>query len=109
MDEVALQLRSLAIVAFAALLGGAIGAERERSGKPAGLRTHMLVSASSALFALLSQSIVLRFEALVDPMGFGEWVLAIGVTLLALGIAVGLRSIEGRIQGPRDSQGGRSG
>jgi putative Mg2+ transporter-C (MgtC) family protein len=38
----------------AALLGLAIGFEREIHGHPAGLRTHMLVSLGSALFTVLS-------------------------------------------------------
>lgn len=37
-------------VALAAVLGGAVGYDRQRSNKPAGLRTHMLVGAGSALF-----------------------------------------------------------
>jgi putative Mg2+ transporter-C (MgtC) family protein len=36
----------------AALLGAVVGYERERTGKSAGLRTHMLVSLSSAIFVL---------------------------------------------------------
>ena len=40
---------------IAALLGGLLGLERERSGKEAGIRTHMLVSMGSALFVLVSQ------------------------------------------------------
>jgi putative Mg2+ transporter-C (MgtC) family protein len=39
---------------LAALLGGAIGYERERAQKPAGLRTNMLVCMGSALFCLVS-------------------------------------------------------
>ena len=38
----------------ASLLGGLLGLERERQGKPAGLRTHMLVAASSALVVVVS-------------------------------------------------------
>ncbi len=34
------------------LLGAIIGIQRERTGKPAGLRTHMLVSMGAALFVL---------------------------------------------------------
>lgn len=34
---------------LAALLGGLLGLQRERSGKEAGIRTHMLVAAGSAL------------------------------------------------------------
>ncbi len=37
----------------AGLLGGLIGLERELAGKPAGLRTHMLVALGSALFVLV--------------------------------------------------------
>jgi putative Mg2+ transporter-C (MgtC) family protein len=37
----------------AAALGGAIGLERERDEKAAGLRTHMLVSVGSALFTMV--------------------------------------------------------
>lgn len=40
---------------LAALLGGVLGFERERSGKAAGLRTHMLVSVGAALFVLIPQ------------------------------------------------------
>ena len=38
---------------LAALLGGLLGLQRERQGKPAGIRTHMLVAASSALIVLV--------------------------------------------------------
>ena len=41
-------------VALAALLGGAIGIEREIREREAGLRTHLLVSVGSALFTLVS-------------------------------------------------------
>ena len=39
---------------LAAVLGAGIGFQRERAGKPAGLRTHMLICIGSALFALVS-------------------------------------------------------
>ncbi|MEI6510236.1 MAG: MgtC/SapB family protein [bacterium] len=41
-------------LALAVLLGGLIGVEREVTGKPAGLRTMVLVSLGSALFMVLS-------------------------------------------------------
>jgi putative Mg2+ transporter-C (MgtC) family protein len=44
--------RVIARVAMAALLGALLGAERERAGKAAGLRTHMLVALGAALFVL---------------------------------------------------------
>ena len=40
--------------ALAAILGGAIGLEREYRHKPAGLRTNMLIALGSALFSMLS-------------------------------------------------------
>jgi putative Mg2+ transporter-C (MgtC) family protein len=45
-------VRVLVRVVVAAALGGFLGAERERAGKPAGLRTHMLVALGAALFVL---------------------------------------------------------
>ena len=45
-------LRVVVRVLTAALLGALLGAERERAGKPAGLRTHMLVALGAALFVL---------------------------------------------------------
>jgi putative Mg2+ transporter-C (MgtC) family protein len=41
-------------LAVAALLGGAIGAERELRDREAGFRTHLLVSVGAALFTLVS-------------------------------------------------------
>jgi putative Mg2+ transporter-C (MgtC) family protein len=41
-------------LALAAVLGGAIGLERELHHKPAGLRTNMLIALGSALFSILS-------------------------------------------------------
>jgi putative Mg2+ transporter-C (MgtC) family protein len=45
-------------VIVAALLGAAIGLEREISAQPAGLRTHMLVCLGSALFTLVGADAV---------------------------------------------------
>jgi putative Mg2+ transporter-C (MgtC) family protein len=39
----------------AAILGGALGFEREQKGKAAGMRTHMLVAIGAALFVLIPQ------------------------------------------------------
>ncbi len=50
LQELELVLRLL--LAFA--LGGVLGLERERVDKPAGLRTHILVSVGSCLFTILS-------------------------------------------------------
>jgi len=41
-------------VILSALLGALIGYERERAAKPAGLRTHILLSMGATLFTILS-------------------------------------------------------
>lgn len=48
-------------IGLAALLGGVIGAERERTGKWAGLRTHMLIAVGSALLTDISILVGLRY------------------------------------------------
>jgi putative Mg2+ transporter-C (MgtC) family protein len=45
---------ALVRLALAAVLGGAVGLEREYHHKPAGLRTNMLIALGSALFSILS-------------------------------------------------------
>ena len=52
--ELGTQLELSVRLLVAALLGLAIGFEREIHGHPAGLRTHMLVALGSALFTVLS-------------------------------------------------------
>jgi putative Mg2+ transporter-C (MgtC) family protein len=49
-------VRMLVRLSLAALMGGLLGYERSRSGKSAGLRTHMLVAVGAALFVLIPQS-----------------------------------------------------
>jgi len=55
------QLLLVAEVAFAMLLGGIIGFERELADKPAGFRTHMLVAGASALLVGMGDALVARF------------------------------------------------
>jgi putative Mg2+ transporter-C (MgtC) family protein len=52
--DLSLQLDLSIRVIVAAILGLAVGFEREIHGHPAGLRTHMLVASGSALFTVLS-------------------------------------------------------
>jgi putative Mg2+ transporter-C (MgtC) family protein len=49
---------------LAAALGAGIGYQRERANKPAGLRTHILISLGSALFTVVS---IFGFSGAVDP------------------------------------------
>src|SRR2546423_9067549 len=48
------RLALVAQVGLATVLGGAIGLERELGGKPAGLRTNILICIGSALYTKLS-------------------------------------------------------
>lgn len=52
--EVGLQLELSGRLVLAAILGAAIGLERELHDHPAGMRTHLLVSLGSAMFAVIS-------------------------------------------------------
>lgn len=53
LPDAAYLIRIASRLGVAALLGGLIGAERERVGKAAGLRTHMTVALGSAAFVLV--------------------------------------------------------
>ncbi|MDP1562992.1 MAG: MgtC/SapB family protein [Pirellulaceae bacterium] len=55
MPDLAEAIRFSIRLILAAALGGLLGYERERAGKAAGLRTHMLVSLGAALFVLIPQ------------------------------------------------------
>jgi putative Mg2+ transporter-C (MgtC) family protein len=61
---------------LAAGLGAAVGYQRERAGKAAGLRTHILVSSGAALFTLAS------------IYGFGDGV--VDISRVAAGVVVGI-------------------
>ncbi|MBE9639721.1 MgtC/SapB family protein [Salipiger mangrovisoli] len=74
----------------AILLAGLIGLERERRGKAAGLRTHILVSVAACLFVLLGLELAaMDFggsnEQRNDPLRMIEAVTA-GVAFLAAGL-----------------------
>jgi putative Mg2+ transporter-C (MgtC) family protein len=100
----------------ATLLGAVIGIQRERAGKPAGLRTHMLVTLGTAVFVLACAGVGMSSDGLsrviqgiVTGIGFigagsilklseqrdvqglttaaGVWMTA------AIGVAVGLGSL----------------
>jgi len=84
----------------ATLLGGVIGFERERQEKPAGLRTHILVSVAACLFVILGQELAaLEYGngndvKRVDPLRMIEAVTA-GVAFLAAGL---IFTANGRVQ-----------
>jgi putative Mg2+ transporter-C (MgtC) family protein len=60
---------------LAAALGAIIGYQRERANKPAGLRTHILISLGSALFTVVS------------IFGFGD---GVDVSRVAAGVVTGI-------------------
>ena len=57
------QLAVLLQVAYAMLLGGAIGVEREIKNRPAGFRTHMLVAGAAALLVGLGDLLANHYVA----------------------------------------------
>jgi putative Mg2+ transporter-C (MgtC) family protein len=61
----------LAKLVLATILGGAIGLEREMAGKPAGLRTNILICVGAALFTQLSIDIA-RVGFTQDGRPFGD-------------------------------------
>ena len=48
----------------ATLLGAVVGIEREKAGKPAGLRTHILVSLGTAVFVLACSGVGMSLDGL---------------------------------------------
>jgi putative Mg2+ transporter-C (MgtC) family protein len=86
-----LQLEILAYVALAMVLGAVLGVDREIAHRPAGLRTHMMVSGAAALLVALGELIVRNFEAeqghtliQTDPLRVIEAVIT-GVSFLGAG------------------------
>jgi putative Mg2+ transporter-C (MgtC) family protein len=51
-------------LAAATLLGAVVGIQRERAGKPAGLRTHMLVTLGTAVFVLACSGVGMSSDGL---------------------------------------------
>lgn len=85
----------------AVVFGGLIGFEREARDRPAGFRTHILISLAAALFAIISIEAVHMpgfadvQQVRIDPLRVIEAVTA-GVAFLAAGMIVFAR---GRIHG----------
>ena len=76
----------------ATVLCGLIGLEREWRGRPAGLRTHILVGLASAVYTLIMVELVSRADsypdiARTDPIRIVEAVTG-GVAFLAAGLIV---------------------
>jgi putative Mg2+ transporter-C (MgtC) family protein len=95
------QLVVVGTCAYAMLLGGAIGVERELKNRPAGFRTHMLIAGAAALLVGLGEILGGRFSDVayrdlvhIDPIGLIQaTVAAVGF----LGAGTIFRSEEGAV------------
>ena len=84
-DDATIVLRLIAAV----FCGGVIGFEREHSGKPAGLKTHILVCLGSALVAILSINLYAGVQGLTnaDPARLAAQVVS-GIGFLGAGAII---------------------
>jgi putative Mg2+ transporter-C (MgtC) family protein len=95
------QLADVGTCAYAMLLGGAIGVERELKNRPAGFRTHMLIAGAAALLVGLGEILGGRFSGVayrdlvhIDPIGLIQaTVAAVGF----LGAGTIFRSEQGAV------------
>ena len=77
----------------AALLGGMLGLQRERHGKAAGVRTHMLVALGAAIFVLVPQ------QAGMKPEDLSRVVQGVIAGIGFLGAGSILKSGDDRVRG----------
>ncbi|OHB37859.1 MAG: hypothetical protein A2099_00995 [Planctomycetes bacterium GWF2_39_10] len=89
---------SIGKLLMAAVLGGVIGWERERRGRPAGLRTHILVCVGVTLMMLVSEHIFERYKTFaadsiirVDPARIAAQVVT-GIGFLGAGTIMRFRA-----------------
>ncbi|HEV2751016.1 MAG TPA: MgtC/SapB family protein [Gemmatimonadales bacterium] len=94
----AIHLPVLLQLGLAVLLGGAIGLERELAGKPAGLRTNILICVGATLFTLMSIQLAFDGPGHGDPTRVaaqivtGVGFIGAGTILHARGAVTGLTS-----------------
>lgn len=83
-------------VSMAVIFGGIIGYGRERERRPAGLRTHILVSIGATLTMITNIYIYERYGTLCDPTRFGAQVIS-GIGFLGAGtiIVTGKSKVRG--------------
>jgi putative Mg2+ transporter-C (MgtC) family protein len=97
-NDLTIFLRLLIVI----LLAGALGWERETSGKAAGLRTHILVGVGSVLFVVLGEVFVEKFRVYdqsmrFDPIRIVEAIVT-GISFLGAGIIFVARE-KGTVKG----------
>jgi putative Mg2+ transporter-C (MgtC) family protein len=94
----AIHLNVLLQLGLSVLLGGAIGLERELAGKPAGLRTNILICVGATLFTLMSIQLAFEGPGHGDPtrvaaqIATGVGFIGAGTILHARGAVTGLTS-----------------
>ena len=94
------QLEVVAAVAYAMVLGGAVGFDRERRNRPAGFRTHMLVAGASAMLVGMGRLMVAERIGTepgvlqIDPLRLVEAVVA-GVAFIGAGTIFNQRRGQG--------------
>lgn len=89
MPDMDAQGQVIARMAFAMLLGGAIGLEREIKDRPAGFRTHMLVAAAAAMLTGMGSMMLATLDRAdaqirIDPFRLMEAVIS-GVAFIGAG------------------------
>jgi putative Mg2+ transporter-C (MgtC) family protein len=90
---VAIEIEMILRLLLAAVLGAVVGYQRERAGKPAGLRTHILICVGAALFTVAS---LYGFGAAADPARVAAGIVA-GIGFLGAGAI--MRRGEGVVEG----------
>jgi putative Mg2+ transporter-C (MgtC) family protein len=89
------QVSVVARIAFAMLLGGLIGLEREIKDRPAGFRTHTLVAAAAAMLTGMGEMMLAQAQhnderVQIDPFRLVEAVIA-GVAFIGAGTMIAQR------------------
>ena len=84
----AIEIEMILRLLLAAALGAIIGYQRERAGKAAGLRTHVLICVGAALFTIAS---LYGFGAATDPARIAAGVV-VGIGFLGGGVI--MRRVE---------------
>ena len=101
--DIATEFQMLGKILIASLLGGLVGIEREFAERPAGLRTHMLVGATSTLFVMLADVMLSTFDPreilTADPVRVAE-AIVVGISFLGAGTILKYRvQGEGVVEG----------
>jgi putative Mg2+ transporter-C (MgtC) family protein len=87
-------LAVLAKLLLAGLAGAVIGLEREKHGRPAGLRTHLLVSLGACLMMIVSEAVPLKYSTAtvdsalrIDPARIAAQIV-VGLGVLGAGVII---------------------